>query len=156
MRVYVLITSFDPLRIYVYDEGLTRFASEAYKHTSSKANNFVHLTNYSINKKNTSFVKNETANEDNFGHKWSLSALMKHIESLGLDSELLWNRIYDLVIKTVISCEDEVVTQIRRYGLNRSNWFDLLGFDILLDAELNPWLMEVNLCPSLATESPLD
>ena len=121
MRVYVLITSFDPLRIYVYDEGLTRFASEAYKHTSSKANNFVHLTNYSINKKNTSFVKNETANEDNFGHKWSLSALMKHIESLGLDSELLWNRIYDLVIKTVISCEDEVVTQIRRYGLNRSN-----------------------------------
>lgn len=36
------------------------------------------------------------------------------------------------------------------------NCFDLFGFDILLDSNLKPWLMEVNLSPSLATDSNLD
>lgn len=39
LRVYVLITSFDPWRIYVYDEGLARFASEAYQSSSPDAKN---------------------------------------------------------------------------------------------------------------------
>ena len=61
MRVYVLVTSFDPWRIYVYHEGLARFATEPYSAQSSKQNKFAHLTNYSINKKNDNFIQNLNA-----------------------------------------------------------------------------------------------
>jgi len=53
LRIYVALTSINPLRIYVYEEGLARFASEKYD-TSDLKNVYSHLTNYSINKKNFS------------------------------------------------------------------------------------------------------
>jgi len=56
LRIYVCITSYEPLRIYIYKEGLARFASEKYSLKDAKTNLFNHLTNYSINKKNSNFV----------------------------------------------------------------------------------------------------
>jgi hypothetical protein len=50
LRIYVLVTCIDPLRIYIYNEGLVRFATEPYSKDHTK-NLYSHLTNYSINKK---------------------------------------------------------------------------------------------------------
>lgn len=77
LRLYVVVTCFDPLRIYIYREGLVRFASEKYNNEDlvSDEAKFSHLTNYSINKKNQKYVQNENAEDDDSGFKWSLSAL---------------------------------------------------------------------------------
>lgn len=59
LRLYVLVTSFDPLKIYMFKDGLVRLATVPY--STSKASlkqRFVHLTNYSVNKKAESYVKN--------------------------------------------------------------------------------------------------
>lgn len=114
LRIYVLITSFEPLKIYVFQEGLTRFASEPYS-SGTKFNKFSHLTNYSINKKNANFVQNQDLEHDDFGFKWSLSALCGHLEQIGIDMDLLWSKIYDLIIKSIIAAEDKIQAGLNKF-----------------------------------------
>ena len=108
LRIYVLVTSYEPLRVYMFKEGLARFASETYTSRINKDNRYMHLTNYSINKKNDKYVQNENAEQDDFGFKWSLSAFCKHLGQVGIDMSLLWSRIYDVVLKTLLCGESHV------------------------------------------------
>lgn len=57
LRVYVLLTSVTPLRIFIYHEGLARFATSEYVPPigSNLGNLFMHLTNYAINKESDNF-----------------------------------------------------------------------------------------------------
>ena len=58
LRLYVAVTSYDPLRVYLYEEGLTRFASVQYAGGGEELNNLcMHLTNYSVNKMNADYVR---------------------------------------------------------------------------------------------------
>ena len=48
IRVWVLVKSFSPLEVYIYDEGYLRISYENYK-LDSINDNTCHLTNYSTN-----------------------------------------------------------------------------------------------------------
>jgi len=86
-----------------------------------------------------------------------------------LDYELMMGRIKDVIVKGLISVEPVIVSawhggaNFRGTGaqLNRGigpnqTCFEIYGFDILVDQALNPWILEVNICPSLSSSSPLD
>lgn len=157
LRVYVLVTSYDPLKAYIYREGLTRFASAPYSTQEEHMQDaFRHLTNYSVNKNSNTFVENSDMRADNVGHKWSLSALNKHLRCVGVDVNLMWVRIMDLIVKTLLSVEPAISSRTKQLTGNRENCFELYGFDVLVDSDLKPWLLEVNLSPSMQAESPLD
>lgn len=119
----------------------------------------MHLTNYSINKLNKkAFVQNNDPNnnEGNIGSKWSLSGLRKELRKLDIDDQAVFRKIEDIILKTIISAEPILNNAFEMFVPYRNNCFELLGFDVLIDSNLNPSLLEVNLSPSLSCDSALD
>ena len=72
----------------------------------------MHLTNYSINKTHQDFQVGDDPQTAEHSHKWSFKSLNAHFESIGIDNKLVWNKVYDLVIKTIISIESTVVESV--------------------------------------------
>ncbi|XP_063694156.1 tubulin monoglutamylase TTLL4-like isoform X7 [Bolinopsis microptera] len=156
LRIYVYVSSYDPLCIYMYDNGLVRFASSKYSHSSkSLSNRYVHLTNYSVNKFNDAYIKNEdeTGTES---HKWGLKALWKYLQVAGQDVEGIKAKIKNIVVKTIIASVPTVTSLSKSHCKYRHTCHELFGFDIFLDQHLKPWIIEVNISPSLHTSAPLD
>ena len=123
LRIYVLLYGISPMRIYIHDQGLARFATETY--TAPKASNlsnlYMHLTNYSINKTNAAFIQNqggkknkaygeddedseeiESDESEESGHKRSLNAILKILLQQGADPDKIMEEIKDIIVKTLI------------------------------------------------------
>ncbi|XP_059534045.1 tubulin polyglutamylase TTLL13 isoform X2 [Myotis daubentonii] len=158
MRIYVLLTSCDPLRIFMYEEGLARFATMPYvePNHSNLDEVCMHLTNYAINKHNENFVQ-----DDAVGSKRKLSTLNAWLREHSYDPREMWGDIEDIIIKTIISAHSILRHNYRtcfpqHLSGGTCACFEILGFDILLDHKLKPWLLEVNHSPSFTTDSRLD
>eukprot|EP00826_Nyctotherus_ovalis_P001209 TRINITY_DN10164_c0_g2_i1.p1 TRINITY_DN10164_c0_g2~~TRINITY_DN10164_c0_g2_i1.p1 ORF type:complete len:459 (-),score=120.87 TRINITY_DN10164_c0_g2_i1:15-1391(-) len=161
LRVYVLVYGCDPLRIYVFKEGLARFSTENYSKPTKLniQNQYIHLTNYAINKKSKNFVFNSNAENPEVGHKRSLSFIWNYIDTHGGDSSLLRANISDIVVKTLCAVQPQLsrcLHSCQPTCFSNSMCFEVLGFDILVDDALKPWLLEVNHAPSFAADTPFD
>ncbi|XP_041478656.1 tubulin polyglutamylase TTLL4-like isoform X1 [Lytechinus variegatus] len=156
LRIYVYVSSYDPLRIYIFSNGLARFATMKYSSSmKSLSNKFMHLTNYSINKKNADFTPNSDSTACQ-GHKWSLKALWGFMQKDGVDTNAVWESIKDVVVKTIVCAESQVNSMIKANCKSRFSVHELFGFDIMLDENLRPWILEVNISPSLHSNAELD
>ncbi|KAI9204470.1 tubulin-tyrosine ligase family-domain-containing protein [Polychytrium aggregatum] len=169
LRVYALVTSADPLRVFMFKDGLARFATEKYvpPRQDNLADVCMHLTNYAINKHSDKFQRTEDRDK---GSKRSARAVLERIaQSRGVPVDLLWKRIGDVVIKTILTVQPQLSRSLRACFPKKtrdsfqasasdmgSQCFEILGFDILLDRQLKAWLLEVNHSPSFTCDSPLD
>ncbi|XP_069463945.1 probable tubulin polyglutamylase TTLL2 [Ambystoma mexicanum] len=145
LRIYVCVTSFSPLTVYVYQEGLVRFATEKFD-LSSLDNIYSHLTNTSINKFGASYSKDK--GRVGCGCKWTLGQFRSYLHSLEMDDALLWQRIHNIVTLTLLAIAPSVP--------QCHNCFELFGFDILIDESFKPWLLEVNFSPALSLDCSSD
>lgn len=160
IRLYVLIASCDPLRVYIYHDGLARLCTESFQpaNDENKDNHFMHLTNYSINRAHTSnFQSSHDATEGSVGSKRTLSALLDTMRREGRPLDDLWPRLRDMAAKAAIAAQPALARHHRTYrpaDMAGDCCFELLGMDVLLDDALRPWLLEMNLAPSLQVCPP--
>lgn len=170
MRIYIVVTCFEPLKAYIFQQGLVRLATQPYSTAKgSLKKRFIHLTNFSINKKADNYVKNtknlvegqesSSTNPDtddgDMSSKWSLVQLRAEYEKQGISYDEVFKNIKTLCIKTLMAVEPQITTAMRATK-HRSQCFEIYGFDVIIDQKLRPWLLEVNVAPSLSSSSPYD
>lgn len=143
-RIYVLVTSFAPLRAFVYKEGLARFATESY--SSYTQNVYSHLTNATLNKHTSKWCSE---------FKWKLSEALHEIEHrFNHSCQEIMQLILDTVAQTLALVQHVMAPNERRSPV--SPFFELFGFDLLLDRDFKMWLLEINTFPSLGFDEDVD
>ena len=161
LRIYVLLTGLDPLKIYIYEEGLVRFAVNDFSLDPELIkDNRIHVTNFDINRKSEKFNFNNSDPTEPEGHKWTLTALWKYLSSeikhgenkAEVDLFTVWERIEQLVIKSILcgltSVKEELMPGRKKEMKSTYNFYKLFGYDIMLDADREPRLIEINARPA--------
>lgn len=143
LRLYVLVTNYQPLTCYLYRSGFARFSAHKYS-MKDLDNVFVHLTNHSLQKHSSKYSK------DTGGCKWGIQEFRQLVMSKHgvAAAERMFSDMHDLIIHTLLS--------VQRVIINDKHCFELYGFDLLMDDNLKPWLLEVNASPSLTASTPDD
>ena len=160
MRVYVLVTSCDPLKVFLFKDGLVRISTKTYVAPSEQNIDelYMHLTNYSVNKFSANYEKDE---DESKGSKRNFEFLNEWLANGSYDVQKVWREIADVIVKTLIVAEPHLIHQYRmcRPGVSPladSTCFEILGFDIFLDRKGKPWLLEINRSPSFGTNEKID
>ncbi|KDO26115.1 hypothetical protein SPRG_08476 [Saprolegnia parasitica CBS 223.65] len=171
LRIYVLISSISPLRVYLFQDGLVRMCTADYTapNAANMEQKFMHLTNYAINKRSNNFEKNKDEAVDGQGSKrslrWFLSWLGETHAAAAVDA--LWEGIGDICLKSILAVQPTIAHEYHSTFAKfpkrpddhpnvASSSFAVLGMDVLVDDHLKPWLLEVNHLPSFHCDSPLD
>ena len=156
LRMFILISGLKPLRIYFFKEGLVRIASEKYSLNTKNINNkFVHLTNRGINKLNKNYHFPNGLN-DIKANAWNILTYKKYLSSLNIHWENIREKIKDIIIKSIISVYKNLTEENEINNLNDQNFYEILGYDILITNNFIPKLIEINTNPDMKIYTNLD
>lgn len=153
IRQWVLVTSWDPLTVWFNQDCYLRFSSEEYS-MEDLSDQYVHLTNNSIQKYSDKFHDvyatddGDIAVEGNMLHSDDFKRYL--VSKLGRPASFwddeLQRRMKDIVVGS-LQCVQDMVQ-------HRANCCELFGYDFMIDADLTPWLIEVNSSPACDYSTP--
>lgn len=144
LRLYVLVTSFRPLKAYLFQHGFCRFCTVKYDTSVTELDNmYVHLTNVSVQKHGGDY-------NSLHGGKMSIQNFRLYLEGTRgrsvtekLFAEMQWLIVHSLKAVAPVMANDR-------------HCFECYGYDIIIDNSLKPWLVEVNASPSLQSTTHND
>ena len=157
LRFYVLVTSLQPMKIYIHKHGLGRFCTTKYDRNAGVKDLKMHISNWQINKDSQNFVRAVGIEEKPEDSKWSLPFFFNYLKENGYNADKLRTDMEDVTIKAIIAGMDKMRDEHVKIIHNTHQCFELLGIDLVIDEHLHPYVVEVNVSPGmLGEDSDLD
>ena len=142
IRSYVVITSLDPLTAFVHPNGPVKFTSRPFSLSPAALRDpVVHLTNPPIQRLNTD--TDDPVRGCDHGEYRTI------LRDAGIDDEALFGRIDAMLADTLLALHEPVQSLSHAWAPRIDRCFELLGFDLMVDDDHTPWLLECNISPAL-------
>ena len=131
--------------LVLYQPGYVRLSLNEYSTENFEKNKITHLTNNSVQKNHPEYLNKKESSI------WSIEKLVKYlieqgkIKDEGEYREKVEKKIIEIMRLVFVTVKDKLD---KKYGC-----FELFGFDMLIDDELNPRLIEINTNPALFTDT---
>eukprot|EP00003_Mantamonas_plastica_P011496 TRINITY_DN2121_c0_g1_i2.p1 TRINITY_DN2121_c0_g1~~TRINITY_DN2121_c0_g1_i2.p1 ORF type:complete len:281 (-),score=78.02 TRINITY_DN2121_c0_g1_i2:187-1029(-) len=143
-RIYMLVTNYSPLTCYLHRGGFARFSGTRFSmNIDDITNSTMHLTNAAVQKQSKEYNKERGCKMDIRDLK--LYMISKHgteaVDACFADME-------EIMIKSLESVANIII--------NEKNCFEMYGYDLMIDEDLKPWLIEVNASPSVTADTDSD
>ena len=130
IKAYALVTGLNPLRIYLYNDGLLLFNNYEFNLNKDQLkNNSVH------------FLDDNWSSDD--GRIWNFSEFMNFCEKNEINYNKIKNKIIDIIIKSFISFYEYINEKVIEYNYSEKNFFEIFSFDFLLDSEEKLYLLKM-------------
>ncbi|XP_078410548.1 tubulin monoglycylase TTLL3 [Cetorhinus maximus] len=141
IRLWFLVTDWNPINIWFYKDCYLRFSTQPF--TLENLDSSVHLCNHAIQKRlKPSAERNPLVPKESM---WSSGQFQDYLKIKGYGN--IWQEIVYPSMKKAIICSLVTVQAIIQA---RKNNFGLYGADFLLGEDFKPWLIEINLSPSMS------
>ena len=156
IRIFVLVSGIRPLRIYLNKEGFLHIAKENFTLENDYLDNKnIHLTNYlNNNNKITNLIFSKEVK--NFQDLMDFKEYQTYLKKENITFLDIRKKIIDVVIKTIISGNEYLLSKLDKYNLNDRSFFNLYGFDFIIDNNYEPHLLKIKGRPDLNIYGDID
>lgn len=145
--VYTILTSINPLRVYIYyGDVLFRFCPVKYHPFDPKI-----LDKYVVGDDYLPIWKVPSLkilySERGFSMKDTFDTFLKN---QGIDPSIVWNQINE-IIQNIYLLKESNLQQSSVHYTSSTNFFEMVRIDFVIDEDLNVYLMEANMSPNLSS-----
>lgn len=134
LRQWVMVRSFRPLKVYMFSSCYLRLCNEPYD-LGDLENRQRHISNWSVNKRGKHVSDGAVASLDEF----------QEVLEMMTGQRSYWE---EELIPQLRTCIVQTLQAVQPNIIQRSESFEVYGFDFLIGEDLKPWLLEVNLSPA--------